>query len=81
MSKLKPFLRRSCGFKVRKDCHFLPMAGLTGDNLLKRVSPSTCDWYSGPSLLELLDSITVEMGDPNGPLRVPVRGGCESVGE
>lgn len=72
LTKLKPFLRRSCGFAVRKDCHFLPMAGITGDNLLKRVSTDMCDWYNGPSLLEILDTIEIESGDPNGPLRVPI---------
>ena len=54
---VKMFLQRSCGFNVHRDCHFLPVSGLNADNLNTRVGPSTCDWYSGPSLMELLDSI------------------------
>ena len=73
LTKLKPFLRKSCGFAVRKDCYFLPMAGLTGENLLDRVSKEMCPWYDGPSLLELLDEIPVEIGAKDGALRVPVR--------
>lgn len=72
ITKLKPFLRKRCGFAVRKDCYFLPMAGITGENLLKRVSPDMCSWYNGPSLLEILDTIPLGDGNPDGPLRVPI---------
>ena len=73
VGKLKPFLRKSCGYAILKDCYFLPMSGLNGANLLQRVSKDMCNWYDGPSLLELLDTIPLGTGAPDGPLRVPVR--------
>merc|ERR1712224_423175 len=37
LTKLKPFLRKKCGYKVKKDVSFLPISGLTGHNLKDRV--------------------------------------------
>ena len=73
VGKLKPFLRKSCGYAILKDCYFLPLSGLHGINLLRRVTKDVCNWYDGPSLLELLDTIPLDTPQPDGPLRVPVR--------
>jgi translation elongation factor EF-1alpha len=41
---LKPYLRKSCGYKVRKEVLWLPMSGITGEGLHKRVPTSVCPW-------------------------------------
>lgn len=51
-----------------------PISGKTGANMM-----SNCDgreempWYSGPSLLDLLDSCPLESRSINGPLRISVQ--------
>ena len=72
VGKLKPFLRKSCGYAILKDCYFLPLSGLNGANLMHRVTKDVCNWYDGPSLLELLDIIPLDISLPDDPLRVPV---------
>ena len=49
--------------------HFLPIAALHGDNVVERSDKLT--WYSGPTLLELLE--TLEAPHQAGPARFPVQ--------
>jgi len=51
--------------------HFIPIAAITGANVKERAG-AACPWYTGPSLLELLDSISIGGRDPDAPLRVPL---------
>lgn len=51
---------------------FLPISGLSGANVKDRTPEGICPWYSGPSLLELLDGVAVTGRDAEAPLRVPV---------
>ena len=51
---------------------FLPISGLSGANVKDRTPEGVCPWYSGPSLLELLDAVVVTGRDAEAPLRVPV---------
>ncbi|KAJ0980680.1 hypothetical protein J5N97_008935 [Dioscorea zingiberensis] len=69
--KMSPFLRAS-GYNVKKDVQFLPISGLIGYNMKTRVEKNICDWWDGPCLFEVLDSIQVPMRDPQGPLRMPI---------
>lgn len=39
---------------------FLPISALKGDNVINRFKPGICDWYKGPSLIEVLDKIEIE---------------------
>jgi peptide chain release factor subunit 3 len=55
-TKLTAFLK-TLGFNPASDVSFIPIAGLSGDNLKGPVDASVCSWYTGPSLLQLLDSI------------------------
>ena len=50
LKALKPFLAQS-GYDPEKDCHFLPIAGLMGENIDKPLEKSLCNWYNGPYLL------------------------------
>ncbi len=70
--QLKPFLRKHCGFKLRKDVEWLPMSGLTAENLKERVDPKVCPWNESPPLLDVLDSIKIEGRDEKRELRVPI---------
>jgi len=50
---------------------FIPISGWTGDNMLEK-----CDklkWYTGPTLLEALDSVTPPSRPTEKPLRVPLQ--------
>jgi len=71
-SKMKPFLRKYCGFKLRKDVEWLPMSGLTGENLMKPVSKEVCPWNTSKPLLDVLDEIGLPGRDASAELRVPI---------
>lgn len=68
-SNLTPFLNKS-GYKD-SDIFFVPISGLTGDNILEPAG-SKCPWYTGPTLIKILDQLPVEKRDTNGPLRIPI---------
>lgn len=42
------------------------------DNIKDPVDKKVCNWYNGPTFLELLDKLELAPRDPNGPIRVPV---------
>jgi Translation elongation factor EF-1alpha (GTPase) len=46
---LKPFIH-SCGFDVEKNVKWIPISGLTGENLCIPLDKHKCDWYDGPDL-------------------------------
>jgi peptide chain release factor subunit 3 len=82
VTKLKPFLK-TCGYAIKKEVRFLPISGLSGDNIKKEVSPEVCPWWKGlytseanstsdSTLLACLDNLSMDGRDAKGPLRVPV---------
>ena len=60
--------REVCGLG-RVDA-FVPLSALRGDNVVER--SEAMDWYDGPALLELLETIRPAPSD-TGPLRLPVQ--------
>jgi bifunctional enzyme CysN/CysC len=50
---------------------FIPLSALDGDNVVER--STRIPWYSGPSLLEYLESVPVEIAPDRQPLRLPVQ--------
>lgn len=68
-TNLLPFLLAS-GYS-EDDLSWVPISGLTGQNITEPIG-DVCSWYSGPPLIEVLDSLPVETRNPNGPLRIPV---------
>lgn len=68
--KLEPFLEKS-GY-TSKDVYYVPISGLTGDNIKEKVDPKVCPWYKGETLMEILDNLPVENRDAKGPLRMPI---------
>lgn len=71
VAALKPFLASS-GYDPEKDCTYVPISGLSGDNIMHVVAPTTCNWYNGPNLLDILDNLDLPPRDANGQLRIPV---------
>ncbi|KAJ1971074.1 translation termination factor GTPase eRF3 [Dimargaris xerosporica] len=71
VQKLTPFLK-GAGYNPKTDLTFLPVSGFTGANLKDPIDPSVCNWYSGPTLLDLLDSMQAVDRKLNGPLRLPI---------
>lgn len=67
---LLPFLEKT-GYS-EKDLVFVPIAGLQGYNIAESVPKSTCNWYTGPTLMEILDDIELDQRNPSGPLRIPI---------
>ncbi|KAH6580704.1 hypothetical protein BASA60_002775 [Batrachochytrium salamandrivorans] len=57
VAQLIPFLTQ-VGFK-QQQVTFVPCSGFTGENLQKRQADALCKWYSGPTLVEALDSFTI----------------------
>lgn len=53
------------------DIRFVPLSALTGDNIVDRTGATP--WYTGPSLLTLLETIQVKPAAVDMPLRFPVQ--------
>ena len=54
-----------------KDIHTLPMSALAGDNVVVR--SEQMDWYQGPTLIALLESLSVYDDEHSAALRFPVQ--------
>ena len=82
VGKLKPYLK-SCGYVIKSEVKFVPISGLSGDNLKNEVAGSTCSWWkeyyssglhntTDSTLISILDNLTIIGRNPGGPLRMPV---------
>jgi len=69
-NNLTPFLVNS-GYAM-EDFQFVPISGLTGENLKEPVEKDVCPWYDGPTLIQALDKLPVEPRNPTGPVRIPI---------
>ncbi|WP_256081618.1 sulfate adenylyltransferase subunit 1 [Massilia sp. YIM B04103] len=54
-----------------KDVTTIPLSALTGDNVVD--ASDKMDWYKGPTLIELLESLSVYDESHNAPFRFPVQ--------
>src|SRR5579863_10284774 len=52
---------------------FVPVSALKGDNIVHRSSKTAMPWYSGQSLLELLESLPPSLDTTLEPFRFPVQ--------
>jgi peptide chain release factor subunit 3 len=68
---LTPFLA-NCGFNVEKDVSWVPVSGLSGDNIKDTVDKKVCNWYNGPSFIQILDDLELPKRDADGPIRIPI---------
>ncbi|KAF9924749.1 translation termination factor GTPase eRF3 [Linnemannia zychae] len=71
VTKLTPFLKAN-GYNMKADVTFMPVSGYTGANIKKGIDPKDCSWYTGPSLLNFLDSLKIADRKLNAPLRMPI---------
>lgn len=53
------------------DIRFIPLSALSGDNVATRGDHMS--WYTGPALLELLETIQITPVEANKPMRFPVQ--------
>jgi peptide chain release factor subunit 3 len=67
---LRPFLY-STGFK-EEDLIWIPITGLSGQNINEPLTKEDCDWYSGPTLIQALDELKLDQRYPKGALRIPI---------
>jgi len=51
---------------------FIPVSGMQGDNIAA-LSPDTMPWYSGKTVLDMLDAFTKEAPPVDKPFRMPVQ--------
>ena len=51
----------------------IPVSALQGDNVTQHVDSGWSDWYSGPTLLELLESLPAAQERKDGDLLIPVQ--------
>ncbi|WVQ71889.1 hypothetical protein IAR50_001431 [Cryptococcus sp. DSM 104548] len=70
VESLKPFLL-SAGFNATKTT-FLPLAAMEGINIISNSLPELKQWYSGPALIDALDTVEVPARPYEIPLRIPV---------
>ncbi|KAF2741860.1 hypothetical protein M011DRAFT_472753 [Sporormia fimetaria CBS 119925] len=55
-----------------KGITFVPCAGLTGENVVRKVQTSDASWYTGPSLIEALDASEPGKRHIEKPLRLTI---------
>lgn len=67
---------------LHKNLAFVPCVGLTGENIVKRISDPNASWYSGPPLITLLESSEPFTRALEKPLRMTIddifRGGVQN---
>jgi len=57
---------------VEKRITFVPLAGLTGENVTKKVEHPAAEWYTGGTLLEALERVEIPPRNFTKPLRLSV---------
>jgi len=67
-AELQPFLKQS-GFK-NEVVRFIPVSGLTGENIVERKSEVLNAWYKGPTLMEMIDTFKAPPRDVEKPFRL-----------
>jgi peptide chain release factor subunit 3 len=67
---LGPFLAAT-GY-AEKDVTWVPIAGLAGHNIADPLPAAVCKWYKGPTLMQILDEVTLDPRQAQGPLRIPI---------
>ncbi|MFH1284951.1 MAG: translation elongation factor EF-1 subunit alpha [Candidatus Micrarchaeota archaeon] len=64
-------LLKNIGYKV-EGINFIPMSAYDGANIAKRTTDKT-PWYTGPCLVEVLDTLFVPKKPIDKPLRLPIQ--------
>ncbi|CCD15831.1 unnamed protein product [Trypanosoma congolense IL3000] len=81
LGRLKPFLRQN-GYdeEKAKNLIFIPIAGLTGDNLIRKAE-AVCPWYTGPTMMDFIDDLVLpETKSETDILCIPLVGAYKDEG-
>lgn len=68
ISALSDYLVNELGFK-ENDITYLPTSGFTGDNLIKPINSKNAEWYTGPTLIDIIDALPPPTRTINSPVR------------
>ncbi|KAJ3173948.1 translation termination factor GTPase eRF3 [Geranomyces variabilis] len=79
VGKVMPFLKQ-VGFNPKTDLDLIPVSGFTGANLKESVDAKLCDWYSGPPLITLLDTMVIPDRGYNRPFMMAVADKFKDMG-
>jgi elongation factor 1 alpha-like protein len=71
ISKLMTAFLTEASF-LEKRITFIPLAGLTGENVVKKIENSAAHWYTGETLLEALERVELPPRNLTKPLRLSV---------
>jgi len=66
-NSVEPFILRN-GLKANR-VRFIPVSGLTGENVNGRTPIKGLGWYNGPSLVDAIDTFSPAQRQVDGPLR------------
>ena len=69
-TKLEPYLKQ-VGWNS-KGLVWIPVSGITGQNLKEKVPSSTCSWYDGEPLLDVLENLRPPERLLSGPVKMPI---------
>lgn len=78
-TKLAQFLKGT-GYNLKTDVFFMPIAAQQLQGIKERVPKDKCPWYSGPSLLEHLDSMQALERKVNAPFMMAIAGKYRDMG-
>ncbi|KAI9554905.1 hypothetical protein GHT06_020183 [Daphnia sinensis] len=78
VARLGAFLKQA-GYK-EQDVFYVPVSGLTGENLTALDEPKLTEWYSGPTLLQAIDKFRPPERPLNRPVRLVISDIFKSVG-
>eukprot|EP00056_Hartaetosiga_gracilis_P010093 m.148216 g.148216 ORF g.148216 m.148216 type:complete len:616 (-) comp13250_c0_seq5:165-2012(-) len=77
--RLKDFFQQ-CGFSKKK-IQFVPISGYFGHNLIVKHTDEEATWYKGSTLIDVLDTLSVNERDVSQPLRVSVSDTFKRIGQ
>lgn len=66
-----PYLAETCKYNIEKDIDWVPISGMTGDNIINHVGEKA-PWYTGKTLFEVLDNMPLPVRSAEEPLRIPI---------
>lgn len=79
VKNLSNFLK-AIGYNIKEDVVFMPVSGYSGAGLKERVNPKDCPWYTGPPLLEYLDTMSHLDRRINAPFMLPIAAKMRDMG-
>lgn len=69
-TKLEPYMKQ-VGWNP-KGLTWIPVSGITGQNLKDKIDDKVCDWYNGESLLDTLEHLRPPERLLTGPVKMPI---------